>query len=164
MAFMCDILRFFSQVFGSGASSLITAYVLRHHSQIIKELGMFPDNVVDMIADVFYVDDGNGNADDVDEAKILKKDLISVMAIRGFSQSNFPEILSEDEKGDKEDVTKVLGVSWQPEKDAFNFIFANTNHVKTPAEHRSEYKRKRAKTPHSFIGDVLAESSSLSPL
>ena len=57
-----DTLRFFSQVFGSGAASLITAYLLRHHSHVIKELGTFPDNVVDMIANGFYVDDGNGNA------------------------------------------------------------------------------------------------------
>ena len=49
------------------------------------------------------------------------------MEMGGFSlgkwKSNFPEIRSEEEKGNMEDVTKVLGVSWQPDKDAFTFIF-----------------------------------------
>ena len=129
--------RFFSQVFGSAASSLITAYVLRYHSEVIRP--DFPDNVADMIRDRFYVDDGTGLAKCIEEAITLKENLIKAMGRGGFTlskwKSSHPEVLTEEEKGPEEPIAKVLGVSWRPEDDCFTFNFDDERFlkpVKTP--------------------------------
>ena len=77
--------RFFSEVFGSAASSLIMAYVLCHHSEVIRP--DFPDNVADMIRGPFYVNDGTGLAKCIKEAKTLKENLIKAMGRGGFTLS-----------------------------------------------------------------------------
>ena len=122
-------MRFLSHVFGSGASSVITSYVLRHHAHAIKE--KYPPNVFDMILSHFYVDDGSGGAATVDEALQLKQNLIDAMREGGFElskwKSNHPAITEDQsdvkirDKGKEEDeeATKVLGVSWRPKTDVF---------------------------------------------
>ena len=52
------MMRFLSHVFGSGASSIVTSYVLRHHAHVIRD--RYPQNVFEMIYSNFYVDDGSG--------------------------------------------------------------------------------------------------------
>ena len=128
------MMRFLSHVFGSGASSIVTSYVLRHHAYAIKD--KYPPNVHEMILSRFYVDDGSGGASTVDEALELKRNLISAMREGGFElgkwKSNSPaltegepqkEVVITDKADEKEDLTKVLGVSWLPSADHFTFNF-----------------------------------------
>ena len=123
-------MRFLSHVFGSGASSIVTSYVLRHHAHVIKD--RYPHKVFDMIFSRFYVDDGSGGAPSVEEALLLKENLEKAMNEGGFDlskwKSNHPAISGSDsqtevkirdkvEEDEEEKSTKVLGVSWKPEAD-----------------------------------------------
>merc|ERR1712074_13088 len=74
---------FLAHIFGSVSSSLVTSYVLRHHAEKVKP--DFPENVYEMLRHAFYVDDGSGGADSVDEALQLKQDLIAAMKGGGFT-------------------------------------------------------------------------------
>ena len=56
-----DLYRFKAHIFGSGASSVVTSFVLRHHAERIKN--NYPKNVHETIRHFFYVDDGSGGAD-----------------------------------------------------------------------------------------------------
>ena len=125
--------RFLSHVFGAGASSVVTCYVLRHHAETIKEL--FPDNVYQMIRHSFYVDDGSGGANDVETALELKENLKKAFDLGGFSlgkwQSNAPEITDGENKDqivkigeglDYEGTSKALGVTWKTKADTLSFV------------------------------------------
>ena len=127
-------LRFNAHIFGSGASSLVTSFVLRYHSERIKSL--FPQNVYDTIKNKIYVDDGSGGADTIEEALRLKEDLKTALKMGGFDlakwKSNDPRLLVGEETakagviGDERmEPTKVLGVGWEPEGDFFTFFFSD---------------------------------------
>ena len=84
-----------------------------------------------MLRSAFYVDDGSGGADSVDEALELKQNLIEAMRLGGFTlakwKSNAIEVMDDDpnvavDLSEKlEETTKVLGVSWLPSTDCFVF-------------------------------------------
>ena len=84
-----------------------------------------------MLRHAFYVDDGSGGADSVDEALQLKQDLIAAMKSGGFTltkwKSNAVEVMDEDPNvavdlsAKLEEPTKVLGVQWLPSTDCFIF-------------------------------------------
>merc|ERR1739842_81621 len=86
--------RFKAHIFGSGASSCVTSFVLRHHADAVKDL--FPPVIHDLIRHLFYVDDGSAGADDLQSALAIKADLIAAMRLGGFElskwKSNFPEL------------------------------------------------------------------------
>ena len=124
------MMRFLSHVFGSGASSIVTSYVLRHHAHVIKD--RYPPNVFEMIFSNFYVDDGSGGASSVEEALLLKENLIKAMDEGGFPlakwKSNHPaltdgeaqpevKLRDRNEEIEEEQKTKVLGVAWRPTTD-----------------------------------------------
>ena len=123
------VMLFLAHIFGSVSSSLVTSYVLRHHAEKIKP--DFPENVYEMLRHAFYVDDGSGGADSVDEALQLKQDLIAAMKSGGFTltkwKSNAVEVMDEDPNvavdlsAKLEEPTKVLGVQWLPSTDCFIF-------------------------------------------
>ena len=137
-------LRFKAHIFGSGASSLVTSFVLRYHAEKIKD--DYPNNVYETIRDQIYVDDGSGGADSIDEALELKRNLKEALARGGFNlakwKSNAPELLvgeetssTADKNDQSEEPTKVLGVEWQTERDLFTFHFnaiAELGEVETP--------------------------------
>merc|ERR1712082_49537 len=114
---------FLSHVFGSQSSSFVTSFTVRKHAEVIRP--KYPYNVYDLIRFGFYVDDGNGGGDSVDEA-------LQLMA----GDPNVPIPFS-----DKQDdaPTKVLGVSWLPAEDVFIFICDE------------EFKTLRAKTPRQLV-------------
>ena len=145
--------RFFSQVFGSAALSLIMAYVLRYHSEVIRP--DFPDNVADMIRNRFYVNNGTSLAKCIEEAKTLKENLIKAMGRGGFTlskwKSSHREILTEEERGTEEAVTKVLGVLWRPDDDCFTFNFNDEPFLKPV--------KTRASRINSGIEHELAKSA-----
>ena len=140
------MLRFNAHIFGSGASSLVTSFVLRHHAEVIKP--DFPENVYNTIRDCVYVDDVSGGADKKEEAMELKENLKEALGRGGFSlakwKSNWPELLAGEEStptkslGETdEDHTKVLGVEWETREDVFTFYFNDENlkrEVKTPRD------------------------------
>ena len=76
------MMSFQSHVFGSAASSIVTAYVLRHHAEKIKHL--FPPAVYDWIRKRFYVDDGTGGANSAKELIALSEGVIAAMKMGGF--------------------------------------------------------------------------------
>ena len=139
-------LRFNAHIFGSGASSLVTSFVLRFHAEKIKHL--FPVNVYDTIRDQVYVDDVSAGADSIDEALELKDNLKKAIGMGGFDlakwKSSHPRILEGEEipkqkilGGDAEESTKVLGVEWRMEEDVFTFNFDDESlqrEVKTPRD------------------------------
>ena len=139
-------LRFNAHIFGSGASSLVTSYVLRQHAERIKP--MFSPEVYETIREKVYVDDVSGGADAVDEAFQLKEELKEAFALGGFSlakwKSNYLPLI-EGEEGAKPNIigerqdesTKVLGVGWSTADDALVFEFDKeivSKEVNTPRE------------------------------
>ena len=84
-------LRFNAHIFGSGASSLVTSFILRYHAERIKSL--FPQNVYDTIKNKIYVDDGSGGADTIEEALRLKEDLKTALKMGGFDLAKWKSIL-----------------------------------------------------------------------
>ena len=118
---------FLAHIFGSAASSCVTSFTLRHHADSLKEF--FPENVVDCIRSNFYVDDGQGGDDQLEEAVKLKHNLVEAMRRGGFQLSkwkaNHSSLLEPDVDGnvpEVEDViVKVLGVHWNPKEDVFRF-------------------------------------------
>ena len=124
--------RFLSHVFGSGASSVVTCYVLRHHAETIKHL--FPDNVYQMIRHAFYVDDGSGGANDVQSALELKENVKKALDLGGFSLGKWQSNAKEITDGEKDDVVKIgegledegtakaLGVTWRTKADTLSFV------------------------------------------
>ena len=144
------LLRFLAHVFGSGASSFVTSFVLRYHAELLKST-LTPD-VYEAIRHKFYVDDFTGGQNDIPSAKIFVKQLTAAMKIGGFPlakwKSNYPEIFDDDDStddkqdktkqlgsGDEETTTKVLGVGWNPSLDIFTFTFDETKFdrdVRTP--------------------------------
>ena len=142
-----ELARFLAHIFGSKASSIVTSFVLRYHAEKIK--GEFPPNVYEVIRHLFYVDDGSGGADDVEQAVELKGNLKVALASGGFSlakwKSNAQELLDDEEDagttksiGDKDDaIEKVLGVGWDPKEDVFVFAYDEEKVLKsvsTPRE------------------------------
>ena len=141
---------FLSHVFGSLSSSFVTGFTVRHHANVIRPY--YPPNVYDFIRHGFYVDDGSGGGDSVDEALDLKVGVKSAMGDGGFClvkwKSNHHQLMEGDpnvaipiaDKQDHDDKpTKVLGVSWLPSEDAFVFICDD------------EFKTMRAKTPRQLV-------------
>ena len=142
------MMAFLSHVFGSAASSIVTAYVLRFHAERIKP--DFPPAVYDWIRNRFYVDDGTGGANTAEELIELSNGVIEAMKLGGFQltkfKSNLPELMEGDASEavklgasgtDLDDTTKVLGVSWIPSSDVFTFNFdpeLSTKEVNTPRE------------------------------
>ena len=139
-------LRFNAHIFGSGASSLVTSFVLRYHAEKIKHL--FPENVNDTIRNQFYVDDVSAGADSVDRALELKENLKTAIGMGGFDLAKWkrshPRILEGEEipkqkiiGSDGEESTKVLKVEWRMEEDVFTFNFDDESlqrEVKTPRD------------------------------
>ena len=127
------MMRFQSHVFGSAASSATTSYALRHLAETVKD--DYPLNVHDMIRKRFYVDDGMGGASSKEELRELRDNVVDAMKRGGFElckfKSNLPELMESDpkkevklgEKEEREESTKVLGVSWLPEVDDFTFNY-----------------------------------------
>ena len=135
--------KFLAHIFGSGASSCVTSYVLRYHAEVIKD--MFGPEIYQIIHDLFYVDDGSGGADDVETALKHKEDLILAMKMGGFEltkwKSNYPELMDDTDQTEKifseaEEITKVLGMSWKPAVDLFTFKFNPKKglHADTPRQ------------------------------
>ena len=139
---------FLSHVFGSQSSSFVTSFTVRKHAEVIRP--KYPYNVYDLIRFGFYVDDGSGGGDSVDEALQLKVDSVAAMAEGGMDlvkwKSNARQLMDGDPNvpipfSDKQDdaPTKVLGVSWLPAEDVFIFICDE------------EFKTLRAKTPRQLV-------------
>ena len=141
------MMRFKSHVFGSVASSATTSYALRHLAETVKD--DYPPDVHDMMRNRFYVDDGMGGADDEANLIRLKENVVEAMKRGGFElckfKSNHPAIMEADpkkevkigEKEEREETTKVLGVSWIPEADVFTFNYDKNvalRSVTTPRE------------------------------
>ena len=114
------IMLFLAHIFGSVSSSLVTSYVLRYHATQMRP--KYPENVYQMLMNAFYVDDGSGGADSVDEALQLKQNLIAAMKEGGFTlskwKSNAIELMDDDPNvaidlsAKLEEPTKVQGVQW----------------------------------------------------
>ena len=68
------MMAFMSHVFGSAASSIVTAYVLRYHAEQIKP--DFLPAVYDWIRKRFYVDDGTGGAKTAEDLIALSDGVI----------------------------------------------------------------------------------------
>ena len=89
---------FLSHVFGSLSSSFVTGFTVRHHAEVIRPY--YPSNVYNFIHHGFYVDNGSGGGDTVDEALELKTGVKSAMGDGGFqlvkwkSISSWKEILT----------------------------------------------------------------------
>ena len=142
------LLAFLAHIFGSGASSIVTAYVLRHHAEVIKPL--FSYAVYDWIRRRFYVDDGIDGANTAQGLMELSDGVVKAMKMGGFElckfKSNLPQLMegcaeAEVKLGDKDKdddaPTKVLGVSWIPSADVFTFNFdpeISRRDVNTPRE------------------------------
>ena len=161
---------FLSHVFGSAASSFVTSYVLHHHAELMKP--HFPENIIKAIKEDFYVDDYTGGAPDVPSGRLKVKNLTAVMEKGGFPmakwRSNKPEIFedessTEGEKqlggSDREESTKVLGMSWRPKEDVLTFTFDEAKllrEVKTPralvSVQASIYDPIGLLAPYSFKG------------
>ena len=62
--------------------SCITSFVVRFLADMLKE--EFPPNVIEVIRDNFYVDDGHGGDDDLQKAIELKENLKEAMARGGL--------------------------------------------------------------------------------
>ena len=73
---------FLSHVFGSQSSSFVTGFTVRKHAEVIRP--RYPYNVYDLIRYGFYVDDGSGGGDLVDEALELKVNAVAAMAEGGM--------------------------------------------------------------------------------
>ena len=69
-------------VFGSLSSSCVTSFTVRHHAEMIRPY--YHSNVYDFIRHGFYVYDGSGGGDTVDEALELKTGVKSAMGDGGF--------------------------------------------------------------------------------
>ena len=127
--------RFLSHIFGSVASSFVTSYCLRRHAETCQ--GRFPENVIRTISEEFYVDDGQGGEDELDDAVQLKDNLIAAMKSGGFDLSkwkgNHPKLAQADSSKVKESdilddtIVKVLGVQWNPRADHFIFSIDLSN-------------------------------------
>ena len=131
--------RFLSHIFGSASSSCITSFVVRYLANMLKD--EFPPNVIEAIERHFYVDDGHGGDDNLEEAVRLKANLKLAMAKGGLPlgkwKANHPALL-EREPGQPEPqledkFTKVLGVHWNPLKDEFRFML-DISTLKLPAK------------------------------
>ena len=64
-------LRFKANIFGSILSSIIPAYTLRHHAELVKE--DYLEETYDVMKENIYVDDGSANEEG--EALELKEEL-----------------------------------------------------------------------------------------
>ena len=102
-----DLYRFKAHIFGSGASSVVTSFVLRHHAERIKH--NYPKNVHETIRHFFYVDDGSGGADSVEEAIALKENLKKALAEGGFTLSKWKSNEKALLEGEEMPSTKSLG-------------------------------------------------------
>ena len=60
----------------------MTSFTVRKHAKRIRS--KYPANVYNFIRYGFYVDDGSGGGDSVDEAVQLKTDVMSAMAEGGM--------------------------------------------------------------------------------
>ena len=139
-------LRFNAHIFGSGASSLVTSFVLRHHAERIRP--NFSPETYETIREKVYVDDVSGGADSIDEAFQLKEELKEAFALGGFTlakwKSNHQPLIEGEEGakpeligGKQDDATKVLGVGWSTVDDMLVFEFDSdiaTKEVNTPRE------------------------------
>ena len=141
------MMSFQSHVFGSAASSIVTAYVLRHHAESIKN--DYHPSVYDWIRNRFYVDDGTGGANTAEELIALSEGVIDAMKKGGFElckfKSNLPQLMDGSgneevrigDRNESEDATKILGVSWIPSPDVFTFNYDEeiaTREIETPRD------------------------------
>ena len=135
--------RFKGHIFGSAASSVVTSFVVRHHAEKLRS--RYPANVYNTMRHLIYVDDLSGGDRTVDGALQQKEHLINAFLEGGFTlskwRSNFPELFDENPDISIMDlfneITKVLGVGWDPKEDKFVFIFNPTKAgqpIKTPRE------------------------------
>ena len=135
--------RFKGHIFGSAASSVVTSYVIRHHAQKIRS--RYPKEIYDLLRHFIYVDDLSGGDRTVEGALEQKRLLEMAMDEAGFTlskwKSNAPELFDETPDMSIQqlvnEITKVLGVGWDPKNDKFVFIFNPSKAgqpIKTPRE------------------------------
>ena len=169
---------FLSHVFGSGASSFVTSFVMQLHAKEME--GKYPENVIDAIRSQFYVDDYTGGERDVPAAKKLVKGLKEAMGEGGFDlakwKSNKPEVFEEEgqeggeEKqlggSDVEELTKVLGMTWNSTRDVFTFAFDEekfNKEVKTPRHlvsvQAAMYDPLGLVSPNQFLGRKMLQQA-----
>ena len=86
------IMRFKANIFGSISSSIIAAYTLRHHAEVVKD--DYSEETYEVIKENIYVDDASAVSDEEDEAVDLKEELKEALERGGFTlakwKSNCP--------------------------------------------------------------------------
>ena len=92
---------FLAHIFGSGALSGVSSFTLRYHAERIK--ARYPDDVYNMIRNLFYEDDGTGGRDTIEDARRLKENVTVAMAEGDFElckfKSNSNEVVDMDPGG-----------------------------------------------------------------
>ena len=115
--------RFMAHVFGAASSSMVTAFVLKYHANVIKE--KFGEKVYEILRHYFYVDDGIGGDDEKERYRQLKRDLQEAMAEGGFTLSKWkfshPELIGHEGHVQEEE-EKILGIRWNTKEDTLSVV------------------------------------------
>lgn len=117
--------------YGTASGSYLAIKTLHHLANLEKD--SFPKASAILLRD-FYVDDLLTGADTVEEARIIRDELIALLKRGGFDlrqwSSNSQEILQDMRSDpsadsifslDKEETTKTLGIQWNSREDAFQY-------------------------------------------
>lgn len=114
----------------------------------------------------FYMDDYLGGADDVEAAKNVRHELVSLLNHGGFELakwcSNHPNIVKIDEQRQQEGIsceepesTSILGLRWMPETDVFTFNIAPIRSKPTWTKREVMSEVGRLYDPTGFAAPII---------
>ena len=114
------IMKFVRVTFGIKCSPFLLSATIKHHLSLCP-----PSFVVEELRENLYVDDLLSGADTEIEAQELFVEAQKVMGKAGMVlakwKSNHSSIVGETVSDSKTDYVKILGVSWDSERDVFTF-------------------------------------------
>lgn len=120
------IMRFLRVTFGVKCSPFLLAGTVQHHLSLCP-----PSTVVKELSENLYVDDFLSGADDEQEVATLYEEANKVMEKAGMKlakwASNESAVMGEgvDSSGLTSEYVKILGITWDADKDVFTFTIAD---------------------------------------
>ena len=127
-------LRFTRAIFGAGPSPFILSATIHHHLNQYKD-----KDLVEEVKTSLYVDDYLSGGNDIEELVERKQKLQKIFEDGGFClrkwYSNNSEVCSQINPEASNEQRKVLGVIWQPDRDALQ-VDLNIEDPKRPVTKR----------------------------